>query len=165
MHEEFIDQIALRINENPERLRICLAKLSEEQVWQRPNESSNSVANLILHLCGNLTQYVISSIGGEADHRERELEFSKRSGYSKSGLLVLFEETIQKATDILKKADETELLRTRYVQCYEMTGLACAIHACEHLSYHVGQIALITKLLVDEDLGFYEGEDLTKTTS
>ncbi len=160
MQDEVKAQIMLRMQENLPRIQKCLDLLSQEQVWQKPNESSNSIANLILHLCGNITQYIHSSLGHQPDHRTRYEEFSTTSGLIKKELYSKIETTINVASEIIKACSNEELQRRRNVQGFTLTGIGCAIHVCEHLSYHVGQIALLTKLMTNKDLGFYDGLDL-----
>ena len=159
---EFKEQSIQRMLENGPRIRKCLGALSEDEVWKRPNESSNSVGNLILHLCGNMTQYIISSLGGEEDLRERDIEFSTRSGYSKEELVTKLESTVEDCVGVIKGLSEEQLLKRRSVQGFEYSGIGNIIHVVEHYSYHTGQIAFWTKLLKDKDLGFYAGLDLNK---
>jgi len=78
--QEIIAQSIFRMQENPPRIKNCLERLSETEVWQKPNEASNSIGNLILHLCGNITQYIIASLGNTEDQRTRDLEFSTTGG-------------------------------------------------------------------------------------
>ena len=134
--------------------------LSEEQVWQKPNESSNSVANLILHLCGNMTQYVLSSLGGKVDLRERDKEFSAKGGFTKQQLFEKLSGVVHSVIEEIQIHDEESLLKTRSVQGFEKSGIAIILHITEHYSYHTGQIALLTKLMTNEDLGFYKDMDL-----
>ena len=158
--KEFIQQSIYFIELNPPRIKKCLYQLSEEEVWIKPNSETNSIANLILHLCGNITQYIHHSLGHEIDQRERDLEFSTSGGFTKKELLEKFEQVVQKATQIMAKCPEDELLRTRTVQGFTYTGIGIIIHVTEHLSYHTGQIALWTKYLKEKDLGFYADHDL-----
>ena len=157
---ELIEQAVFRLNENTPRIKKCLDQLTEEEVWKRPNESSNSVGNLILHLCGNITQYTISSLGGKPDNRERDKEFDAKGGYSKAELYEKLSSTVHKAVETIKKMDEQSLLKVLSVQGFSYSGVANIIHVVEHYSYHTGQIAYWTKLLKDKDLGFYAGVDL-----
>ena len=157
---EFRKQSVIRLNENTPRIEKCLALLTEDQVWQQPNASSNSIANLILHLCGNITQYAISSLGQQPDIRQRSLEFSTTEGYDKATLLSKLQSTVAQASQVIENCKEEELLRLRNVQGFDLTGIGIIIHVVEHYSYHTGQIALWTKLLRDQDLGFYAGMDL-----
>jgi uncharacterized damage-inducible protein DinB len=160
--EEFKEQSIQDMLENGPRIKKCMNELSEEEIWKRPNESSNSVGNLILHLCGNMTQYIISSLGGKKDLRERDSEFAARTGYSKEELLTKLESTVDQCVNVIKGLSEEQLLQERSVQGFEYSGIGNIIHVVEHYSYHTGQIAFWTKLLRDQDLGFYTGFDLNK---
>lgn len=157
---EFIFQSIHRIELNTPRITRCLNELSEEEVWYRPNGSSNSIGNLILHLCGNITQYIISSIGDEPDNRERDKEFAATGGFSKAELLSKLEYTISTAVEVIRNCNEESLLRVRSVQGFTYTGIGNIIHVTEHYSYHTGQIALLTKIMKNKDLGFYAGLNL-----
>ncbi|MBN8680225.1 MAG: DUF1572 family protein [Chitinophagales bacterium] len=157
---EFTEQIARHMEMNTPRIAKCLAELSEEELWQRPNEASNSVGNLMLHLCGNITQYILSSLAGRPDQRMRDAEFAAEGGYTKAELLQKLQETVNAATQVIRQASREEMLRERTVQGFQMSGIAIAVHVCEHYSYHTGQIAFWVKLLKSKDLGFYAGINL-----
>lgn len=159
---ELKNHAILRMQENTPRISKCLDQLTEEEVWQRPNDASNSMGNLILHLCGNITQYIISSLGGKKDLRVRDEEFDARGGYTKKQLIEKLEKTVNEAIEVIQNAPEEDLLRVRAVQAYQFSGAGNIIHAVEHYSYHTGQIAFWTKLLKNKDLGFYTGVDLNK---
>lgn len=156
MSEEIKKEIMLRMNENTPRIIRCLNELSEEEVWQRPNTSSNSIGNLILHLCGNIRQYAIASLGSLPDERQRSLEFTATGGFDKRSLIESLSSTVEEACATIHAATEEELMRVRKVQAFEMSGIGIMVHVAEHYSYHTGQIAFFTKLLKDRDLGFYQ---------
>lgn len=151
-------------DESQARVNRCLGRLGEDQVWYRPNGSSNSVGNLVLHLCGNVRQWVIAGLGGAADGRERDAEFAEKGPIPVEALRQMFNETLDEAADVLDGLDPDSLLAKRPVQCYEETGLSIIVHVTEHLSYHTGQITYITKMLTDAHTGYYEDQDLGKTT-
>jgi uncharacterized damage-inducible protein DinB len=157
---DFKAQATARLDENTEKIQKALTHISDEEVWQRPNAQSNSIANLILHLCGNITQYVISGLGGEPDTRERDQEFDAKTGLSKQELLEKLRQVVDQAkTNILEASDEVYETK-KEVQCYHYSGLAMVFHAVEHYSYHTGQIAFYVKALKSKDLGFYDGMEL-----
>lgn len=160
LRDELIWNTGYRMNESLRMIKICLDKLPEDKIWQKPNESSNSIGNLILHLCGNITQYGIASIKNEEDNRKRDEEFEATSCYSKAELIQKLSDTIDEAKRAFYEAPLSELLRKRSVQGFNFSGVGNIIHVTEHLSYHTGQIALWTKLLENKDLGFYDGVDL-----
>lgn len=160
IEKEFMDQSILRLNENTPRIEKCLHLLNEKEVWRRPNKSSNSIGNLIVHLCGNITQYIISSLGETKDTRRRDLEFSLEEAYTKAQLLQLLQNTVSEARDIIEHIERGKLLKIHSVQGFELSGIGIIIHVVEHYSYHTGQISFFTKLLKDKDLGYYADLDL-----
>jgi uncharacterized damage-inducible protein DinB len=159
---EFVAQSVFRMQENTPRIEKCLQLLSEEDVWKKPNEAGNSIGNLILHLCGNITQYIISSLGNKEDNRVRDEEFSVKGGYTKEQLFKKLTATVAEAVGIIQSLDENELMCIRSVQGFQLSAIGSILHVAEHYSYHAGQIALITKLITNKDLGFYAGYDLNK---
>ncbi len=158
--KEFISQAIHRMDENTPKITSCLQELGEGEIWKRPNQHSNSVGNIILHLCGNIRQYAISSLGNSKDVRERDKEFSADGGYSGSELMKKLIATLDEAKGIIQNVTAEELLRKRKVQGYTHSGIGIIIHVTEHYSYHTGQIIFWTKLLRDKDLGFYTSVDL-----
>jgi uncharacterized damage-inducible protein DinB len=134
--------------------------LTEEELWHRSNEVSNSAGNLILHLCGNITQYAISALGGEEDTRKRDLEFSTLGGFSKEELVEKFNLVLSKARQTMLSRTEEEWLSEYKVQGFTLSGIGIAVHVVEHYAYHTGQLAFWIKQLKEQDLGFYSGTDL-----
>ncbi|GGG40458.1 hypothetical protein GCM10011344_46660 [Dokdonia pacifica] len=157
---DFKENTLYRIDESTRMITIAFQKIEETHVWQRPNQSSNSLGNQILHLCGNMTQYVISSVGEQEDTRDRDAEFDAVEGYSKEALLEKLAITVQEVKDTIQNASEEQLLKKRYVQGFHFSGMGCVIHAVEHYSYHTGQIAFWVKTILNSPLGFYDGLDL-----
>lgn len=160
LKNEFIEQCIFRLNENTVKIKKCLEELSEKELWQMPNESSNSIGNILLHLCGNIRQYAISSLSSIADTRKRDLEFSTKGGFSKQELLSKLTETVNEAIGVIKDTDEASLLKQRSVQGFTLTGIGIIIHVTEHYSYHAGQIIFWIKLLKNKNFSLYEGVDL-----
>ncbi len=158
--EEFVQNALYRLDESTRMCSISLEHLAEEDIWKRPNKSLNSIGNLILHLCGNITQYVISSLGETEDMRERDVEFNTESTLTKEGLFQKLKETVETAKRVINDASIEQLIRKRDVQGFYFSGIGIVLHAVEHYSYHTGQIAFLTKQLKNTDLGFYEGVDL-----
>jgi uncharacterized damage-inducible protein DinB len=153
-----IEEVLHRLyDESLPRILKCIDQLETGQIWWRPNESSNSIGNLVLHLCGNVSQWIYTGLGGYADNRTRQAEFDERTNIDKSTLSALLVNTMEKIKPVISNLPEDELLRKRAVQTFEETGLAILVHVTEHFSYHTGQIAYITKMLSGRQLGFYEG--------
>jgi len=143
------------------RLRQCVETLTDEQVWWRPNPASNSIGNLILHLNGNVTQWLVDSFNGDEDNRNRPAEFAAEGGLSAAELLAKLGATMGRAAEVFHRLTVEELLAPYEIQGYHVRGLDAVYQVVEHFGMHYGQIAYITKNLTDRDLGFYK--DLTKT--
>jgi hypothetical protein len=147
-------------------LRGCVASLTHEQVWWRPNAASNSVGNLLLHLDGNVRQWLVASFNGLEDRRDRPAEFLKEPiQIPAAALLEQLGATVQQAADVLSRLTEADLLRTFEIQGYTVSGLAAVYQVVEHFGMHYGQILYVTKMLRGEDLGFYRELDKTGRAS
>ena len=146
--------------ESYSRIDNCLNRLTDDQIWKKPNEESNSIGNLVLHLMGNVRQYLCSGIGAQKDIRQRNSEFLLSSRCTKSVLLEKMKELEKDVIDIIDALEEQRLTDQIEVQGFTESGMSIIIHVIEHFSYHVGQIAFYTKMLTNQDLGFYEGLDL-----
>ncbi len=160
LSQEVIDHAVFRLEENTAKIKKCVEMLTDEEIWKRPNPASNSVGNQLLHLRGNISQYIIAALGEVEDKRDRPAEFTAQGGFSKRQLVDMLDETVKKTIEVLINLDEQDLLKVRKVQGFSYSGLGHVLHAVEHFSYHSGQIAFWTKILRDEDLGFYAGMDL-----
>tara|TARA_R110002050_G_scaffold21644_5_gene59716 strand:- start:4206 stop:4667 length:462 start_codon:yes stop_codon:yes gene_type:complete len=148
------------MDESTRMIKKSLSDISDEEVWQKPNSSLNSIANLMLHLCGNISQYIISSLGENEDKRNRDAEFSATGGLTKAELLKKLEDVVDTAKRVIFDATPNQLVRMRSVQGFTFSGVGIILHAVEHYSYHTGQIAFWVKQLKNTDLGFYDGVDL-----
>lgn len=159
-----IGQIERRIfEESIPRIKKCLDLITEAEVWQRPNENSNSIGNLILHLCGNVRQWLIAGLGKQQDVRERDKEFEERGPLPKGTLVQKLTELETDVRKVLANLSADVLTTVHAVQCYEETGVSIITHVIEHFSYHTGQITFYVKALKDVDTGYYAGQDLGKT--
>ena len=142
------------------KIEKCLEVLPEADLWWRPHPTSNSVGNLLLHLSGNLHQWIVAGVGGLEDDRQRAQEFSADGGSSAAVLIGKLRATVQQAVYVLDGLEQDLLEQPRTIQGIQITVLGAIYHAVEHFSMHVGQIIYITKLRTGRDLGFYTiGED------
>ena len=141
------------------RVKKCLDLLTEEEIWYKPNENSNSVGNIILHLCGNVRQWLGAGLGKLPKVRRRDEEFSTKGGFNKKEILEKLEKLQEMSESVLDKVTYEDLLAVHEVQVYQETGLSILVHVTEHFSYHVGQITYFVKAKKDLDTGYYE-EDL-----
>jgi hypothetical protein len=129
--------------------------LTHDQVWWRPNEASNSIGNLVLHLNGNVWQWLVASFNGLDDKRDRPSEFSANGDLPADDLLARLSVTMEEAEKVLHRLTDAELLATHHIQGYTVSGLAAVYQVVEHFGLHYGQILYITKSLEGRDLGFY----------
>lgn len=148
-------------NEHWPRLKACVEPLTVDQIWWRPNEASNSVGNLVLHLNGNVTQWIVTSFNRGEDKRNRPAEFSAAGGLTAAELLDRLGATMNEAAKVLERLTAEELLAPFEIQGYKTRGLDAVYHVVDHFGLHYGQIAYITKNLTGKDLGFYK--ELNKT--
>jgi uncharacterized damage-inducible protein DinB len=138
------------------RIRMALAKLSPADLWWRPNESSNSVGNLLLHLAGNARQWIVSGVGAQADVRRRQQEFDAREGLDAAAALAALEESVHDVDAVLARLDPATLGERRTIQGNDVTLLDAIYHVVEHFSMHTGQIIYIVKMRSGADLGFWK---------
>jgi hypothetical protein len=143
------------------RLQKAVESLTDEQVWWRPNPASNSIGNLILHLNGNVTQWLVDSFNRDEDKRNRPAEFAAEGGITAAELLAKLAATMERAAQVLDRLTVDELLAPYEIQGYHVHGLDAIYQVVEHFGLHYGQIAYITKSLTERDLGFYK--ELNKT--
>jgi uncharacterized damage-inducible protein DinB len=155
LHQEFLRCSAERLRLSSGRVESCLGKLNGEQIWARGSENANAIGNLVLHLCGNVRQWIISGVGGAPDLRQRDQEFAARGGVAVSELVERLRSTVEEAAAVLERVTAERLMEPLSIQGYHVSGMAAIYHVVEHFSGHTGQIIFATKMLTGEDLGFY----------
>lgn len=132
----------------------CLKQLNDDQVWWRPAASMNSIGNLILHVCGNLGQWIVSGVGGTADKRDRPKEFSERGPIAKDELLRRLDESVAEAKTVLANASTTALLKRLRIQSFDVTGIGAIFHSLSHFRGHTQEIVHMTRCQLGEDYEF-----------
>src|SRR2546421_11692906 len=143
------------------KIERCLALLTDKQIWWRANSSSNSIGNLLLHLSGNIRQWIVVGLGGTTDTRDRDAEFAQRDVISGDKLGDLLKRTVREADATLAAFDRNKLLDKSRIQGLEVPALEAILHVVEHFSMHTGQIILLTKMFTESDLAFYDFSDVT----
>ena len=144
------------LGEQLPRIAKCCELLGEERVWQRPGPTTNSVGNLLLHLAGNTTQWILAVFTELPDARERDAEFAARGGRTTQELLAQLGDVYARACDVVDGVPVAELLAPRVVQGFDETGLSAILHVLEHSAGHAGQIYAWTKQVTGQDLAFYD---------
>jgi len=138
------------------KIERCLEQLNDDQIWWRANPESNSVGNLVLHLCGNARQWIIAGLAGQTDNRRRDAEFAQTDVIPRSELREILRTTLAEVEAVITALDPETLLEKRMIQGKEVEILHALFHVTEHFSMHTGQIILLTKLLAQKDLRFYD---------
>lgn len=152
----FREYAAAKLEQNLARIVDCLGRLNDEQVWQRAGDASNAPGNLALHLAGNVRQWILQGVDGQADVRDRDAEFAARGGVGREALLEGLRATVAEAAAVIRSA---QLDQPMSVQSYHITVLEGIFHVVEHFSYHTGQIVFLTKALLNVDLAYYTALD------
>ena len=149
-------------SESYDRIYRCLALLKDEDVWKQIHPNVPSTGNIILHLCGNARQWILSGLGDRPDNRERDLEFVPQPKIKKSELVFLLENLKVNLKETLNELPESEFTKIRRIQGFEVSGFSALMHVLEHFSYHTGQITTITKVVTGKDTDYYKGMNLNK---
>jgi uncharacterized damage-inducible protein DinB len=154
--QEFIEASCIFLKDDfLPKVKHCLQAMSDQEIWWRPNEESNSAGNLILHLCGNMRQWILNPMGGGRFERDRDAEFSERKPASKADLIADIDSTVNEVVRALAALPTNGLLEQFPVQGYSTSRLQAIYHVVEHFSYHLGQILYIYKMRTGQDPGFY----------
>jgi uncharacterized damage-inducible protein DinB len=148
VEQQFIAEADKYLGEYLRKIEHCTSLLTEAQVWWKPNEACNSAGNLLLHLRGNLSQWVLGGIGGEAIDRHRSAEFAATRTATKSELLAGLADAVARARHTIRGMRSADVARAIQVQGYDTDGLGVVFHVVEHMAYHTGQIVAVTKQLL-----------------
>ena len=150
---EFLKYSADKLEQLTERIQDCLGKLTQDQIWMRHSDSENAVGNLVLHLAGNVRQWIGFGVAGMPNIRDRDSEFAARGGEQAGQRLSA---VVTEAVTVLRNLDPNDLAAETTVQGYTITKMEAIYHVVEHFSQHTGQIIFATKLLTGQDLGYYK---------
>ena len=148
----FLDYSIAKLNDMTKCVESCFEKLTDEQVWQRQAEHENAIGNLILHLCGNMRQWIMHGVGGHPDVRTRDKEFSAAGDLTAAELLHLFKQTIAEAKRVLDTLPHHRLIERTCPQGRDVTVLEAIYQVVGHVQQHTGQIILLTKQMTQQDL-------------
>jgi len=155
MDRVFIGFSADKLSQLAGRIETCLGKLTHEQIWWRGADESNAIGNLVLHLRGNLGQWILSAVGGAPDMRDRDGEFNAQDGPGTEELASLLRERVAGTVAVIRGLTAERLMEKVHVQKYDVTVLEAVYHVVEHIGQHAAQIMYATKMMARTDLGFY----------
>ncbi len=149
------------LDEALRKIEHCVNQLTDDQLWWRPTESMNSIATLMLHLCGNLRQWIVSGVGATEDIRERQKEFDERSSTPKTELMQQIEDVAAEAKTALSEISAEELLRVRRIQAFDVTGMQAIFESVAHFRGHAQEIVHMTRCQLGDSYEF----DFVPTTA
>lgn len=142
------------LGESMRKIRHCVAQVDDEQIWRRPAEGQNSIANLLLHLAGNLQQWCVVGITESADRRDRSAEFAATGGLSSDELMRRLEDVVTEAVNVIRGLDAPSLGQSRTIQGYDVSVLKALCHTVPHFVGHTHQIILLTRLMLGDAYRF-----------
>lgn len=160
-HEIFIAEVREKLFEEfwP-RLFQCLDECDKELLWHQPNTNTNSIGNLVLHLEGNVRQWLLHGVDGQPDNRNRPWEFEHGKQLPVDELKNRMNQLRCEIEALLDRIVPWHLTEKRTIQGFYTTVMGALVHVTEHFSYHLGQITLLVKLNKNIDLGYYAGRDI-----
>lgn len=157
IEQAFLQFSADKLAELSGRIEDCLGRLTADQIWVRNADNENSVGNIVLHLCGNVRQWILSGVGGQPDHRDRDSEFAARGGFQPAELAAKLKAASGEAAEVIRSVPVARLMEKKTIQkVYDTTMMEAIYHVVEHFAGHTGQIIFATKLLTGHDLGYYK---------
>jgi len=140
------------------RLERALATLPRADLWWRPHDDALSFGTILLHLEGNVRQWIVSGLGKQPDDRDRAAEFAAQDGPPAEELLKRLAATVGAACEVIESLDEAALAATHRIQGNETDALTAVYHVVEHFSWHTGQATWIAKARAgaQHELAFFD---------
>jgi uncharacterized damage-inducible protein DinB len=138
------------------KIERCLDELADDDIWWRPNEASNSIGNLVLHLCGNVTMWILGGVGRLPFERDRQQEFDERRTIPAAELRSRLRGVVARADEVMRAVGADELVSRRQIQGYDVTVLEAIYHVVEHFGMHTGQIIMLSKARLGHELNLWE---------
>jgi len=145
-----VREVSNRMRALLERTEQAIGQLEDSQLWYRNHPTDNSIGNLVLHLVGNLRQWILSGIKNLPDTRDRPLEFSTQQGISKIDLLKMLRGTIEESCRAIDALPTSRITESKLIQDTDTTIAYALVMAVSHLGLHVGQIQFIAKGILKE---------------
>jgi uroporphyrinogen-III decarboxylase len=142
----FLNHSTSRLLDMMDLIDRSLNELPEDQIWRRDAGHQNAVGNLVLHLQGNVRQWIIAGIGGAADTRQREIEFSTQGGIDAKTLRANLRETVNSAVQVIGNLSPERLVDRVKPQDMEASVLEAIYRVVGHFQQHTGQIIFAAKL-------------------
>lgn len=155
IEEAFLKFSSEKLDQLRSRIHDCVGRLDNEKIWMRQGDEDNSIGNLLLHLSGNVRQWIGGGVAGKPDIRDRDYEFAARGGPDKGSLLSNLDQSVDPAVETINSLPPSRLLDRLLIQNYDVNVMEAIYHVVEHFAQHTAQIIFATKLLTGADLGYY----------
>jgi hypothetical protein len=150
LNQAVCDELAAALG----RIAHCVGQLSDEQIWSRSKPEMNSIGNLMLHLAGNVQQFIVSGVGGAPDDRDRPAEFAARETISSDELLGKLVATVRRAQEAIRAASPDDLCGAVKVTKYDWTGMQSIVRCIAHFRGHTQEIIHMTRDLLGDKYEF-----------
>lgn len=156
----FKGEACFTLDYSRDRILHCLAQVTDEQAWSRPHPAMNSVANVVLHLCGNLTQWITVGCDptqARADQRDRPAEFAatfESTGYTTQDLADQLTAAVDAAKATIESMSKDHFLESRFIQITNVTGMGAVWHSVAHLEGHAQETIYATRLMLGDAYRF-----------
>lgn len=141
-----VQEMRARLADAHGRIRHCLGQLDDAQVWWRPDEALNSLGNIVLHLCGNVRQWIIRGVRDEPDDRDRPGEFAERNAIPRDELLVRLAAVVGEADAVIATLTDETFLEARRIQGFDEMVLSAVLNSLTHFCGHAQEVIYITRL-------------------
>ena len=154
LHQAFLHEQVHLLDAAMKKFRHCVFQLSDDQLWWRPGDGQNSIGNLVLHVCGNMTQWIVCGVGGKENHRDRESEFAADGDRTRDDLWAHLESTLEEVRQVIAAVSLKELFRERVIQGFPVSGLNALSHSVTHFVGHTHQVIQLTRLQLGDAYQF-----------
>lgn len=143
--------VCKQLKEDFQRIQHCVDQLDHEQLWWRPSKDMNSIANLLLHLAGNLRQWLVVGLQELTDERKRQEEFDDRSNRTASELMGLLSQAVEAAVTSIESMEADSAVQVRHIQQFEVDGFQAIAGSTTHFAGHVQEIVHMTRCIKGDD--------------
>lgn len=132
-----------------DKVHTLVAPISTEQLWTRPYPYGNSIGHLLLHLTGNLNNYIGAQIAKTGYVRNRPLEFTDATKHPKEQVLANFDAAIAMVVATIRKqsGEDWSAPYSDPTEPRTNTRFACFMRMAAHAYHHTGQIIYLVKEL------------------
>lgn len=137
-----------------DRMLHAVGQLSIDDLWWRPYEQANAAGNIVLHVCGNLTQWIIAGCSELPDNRDRPAEFAHREPIPGDELSRRLSKTVEQAKQTIMRLDASEALQPRFIQIADVTAFGAIMHSVAHFEGHTQEVIYIARLRLGQSYRF-----------